>query len=111
MTLEHLLLGKLSLNALPDDPITLYGAGSVLLLGILAVVGSITYFKKWGYIWREWICTVDHKKIGIMYVMLAFVMFTRGIVQAVMMRAQQAAAVGPGHAGYMDPTYYNQFFF
>ena len=110
MTLEHLLLGKLSLNALPDDPITLYGAGSVLLLGVLAVVGSITYFKKWGYIWREWICTVDHKKIGIMYVMLAFVMFTRGIVQAIMMRAQQAAAVGPGHAGYMDPTYYNQFF-
>ncbi|HAG62454.1 MAG TPA: cytochrome o ubiquinol oxidase subunit I, partial [Coxiellaceae bacterium] len=108
--LEHLLFGKLSLDALPDDPITLYGAGSVLFLGLFLVLGSITYFKKWKYVWVEWVCTVDHKKIGIMYVMLAFVMFIRALVQAMMMRAQQAISVGPGHTGYMDPAYYNQFF-
>jgi cytochrome o ubiquinol oxidase subunit I len=108
--LEQLLFGKLSLDALPKDPITLYGAGSVLFLGLFSVLGSITYLKKWHYIWNEWICTVDHKKIGIMYVMLAFVMFFRALVQAMMMRAQQALAVGPGHLGYMDPAYYNQFF-
>ena len=108
--LEHLIFGKLSLDALPDDPITLYGAGSVLFLGLFLVLGSITYFKKWKYVWTEWICTVDHKKIGIMYVMLAFVMFIRALVQAMMMRAQQALSVGPGHTGYMDPAYYNQFF-
>lgn len=108
--LEHLIFGKLSLDALPDDPITLYGAGSVLFLGLFLVLGSITYFKKWKYVWTEWICTVDHKKIGIMYVMLAFVMFIRALVQAMMMRAQQALSIGPGHTGYMDPAYYNQFF-
>ncbi len=108
--LEHLIFGKLSLDALPDDPITLYGAGSMLFLGLFLVLGSITYFKKWKYVWTEWICTVDHKKIGIMYVMLAFVMFIRALIQAMMMRAQQAISVGPGHTGYMDPAYYNQFF-
>ncbi len=108
--LEHLIFGKLSLDALPDDPITLYGAGSVLFLGLFLVLGSITYFGKWKYVWNEWICTVDHKKIGIMYVMLAFVMFIRALIQAMMMRAQQATSVGPGHLGYMDPAYYNQFF-
>ncbi|MBV53350.1 MAG: cytochrome o ubiquinol oxidase subunit I [Coxiellaceae bacterium] len=108
--LEQLIFGKLSLDALPDDPITLYGAGSVLFLGLFLVLGSITYFKKWKYVWTEWICTVDHKKIGIMYVMLAFVMFIRALIQAMMMRAQQALSVGPGHTGYMDPAYYNQFF-
>ena len=108
--LEHLIFGKLSLEALPDDPITLYGAGSVLFIGLLLVLGSITYFRKWSYVWHEWICTVDHKKIGIMYVLLAFVMFIRALVQAEMMRVQQAISVGPGHYGYMDPAYYNQFF-
>jgi cytochrome o ubiquinol oxidase subunit I len=108
--LEELILGKLSMEALPSDPITLYGAGSVLFLGAFSVIGSITYMKKWGYIWTEWICSVDHKKIGIMYMMLAFLMFFRALVQAVMMRAQQAIAVGPGHTGFMDPAYYNQFF-
>lgn len=108
--IEQLIFGKLSLKALPDDPITLYGAGSVLFLGLFLVLGSITYFKKWKYIWSEWICTVDHKKIGIMYVLLAFVMFFRALIQAMMMRAQQALSIGPGHTGYMDPLYYNQFF-
>ena len=109
-TLYRLFFGKLSLAALPSDPITLYGAGGVLILGLLTVLGAITYLKKWNYIWNEWICTVDHKRIGIMYIILAFIMFFRALIQAMLMRTQQALSVGPGHVGFMDPAYYNQFF-
>ena len=73
--LEQLIFGKLSLDVFPKDAITLYGAGSVLFLGAASVIGSLTYFKKWRYVWEEWVCTVDHKKIGIMYIILAFIMF------------------------------------
>lgn len=108
--LSTLLLGKLSMNAIPfDDPITLYGAGGMLVGGLLIALFTITYLGKWKYIWSEWICTVDHKKIGIMYVLLAAVMFMRGIIQALMMRAQQAVAVGH-HMGYLTPQHYDQFF-
>ncbi len=108
--LEQLIFGKLSLDVFPKDKLTLYGAGTVLFLGASSVIGGLTYFKKWRYLWEEWICTVDHKKIGIMYVILAFVMFFRALVQAMIMRTQQAVAVGHGHTGFMDPTLYNQFF-
>ncbi len=107
---EKLLFGKLSLSAIPfDDPITLYFAGGMLLFGGLAVFAALTYYKKWAWLWNEWICTVDHKKIGIMYILLALVMVARGIIQAVMMRIQQAVAAGP-HMGYLPPEHYNQFF-
>ena len=109
-TLMHLIFGKLSLKALPlDDPITLYFAGGVLTLGALSVIIGLTYFKKWGYLWKEWICTVDHKKIGIMYIILATVMIARGIIQAVMMRSQQAMYAVVQH-GFLHGHHYSQFF-
>jgi cytochrome o ubiquinol oxidase subunit I len=108
--LAELIFGKLSLDALPKDALTIYVAGSLVSIGLLTVLGSITYLKKWRYIWEEWICTVDHKKIGIMYTIFALIMFFRAIVQALIMRFQQAAAVGPGHLGFMQPELYNQFF-
>ncbi len=108
--LEKLLFGKLGLDAIPfGDPITLYGAGGFIAIFAIAIIGSLTYYKQWGWLWREWICTVDHKKIGIMYFMLALLMMTRGLIQAVMMRAQQAVAAG-GHTGYLPPEHYDQFF-
>lgn len=70
---------------------------------------ALTYFKKWGYLWREWITTVDHKKIGVMYLIAAFVMFFRGFVDAAMMRTQQAMAAGDAH-GYLIPEHYDQIF-
>ena len=108
--LEKLIFGKLSWSVIPfDDPITLYFAGGLMVVVALAAIITLTYTHKWGYIWKEWICTIDHKKIGIMYVMLALLMMTRGIIQAVMMRAQQAVAAG--HAmGYLPPAHYDQFF-
>jgi cytochrome o ubiquinol oxidase subunit 1 len=107
----HLIFGKLTWNAIPfDDHITLYFAGGVLLAGMLGIMFSLTYFKKWKYIWSEWVCTVDHKKIGIMYIILAMIMFSRGLIQAVMMRLQQAIAVGSNHTGFLTANHYNQFF-
>ncbi|MEE3003047.1 MAG: cytochrome o ubiquinol oxidase subunit I [Pseudomonadota bacterium] len=108
--LEKLILGKLSLDVFPKDALTLYLGGGVLFSGGAFIIGAITYLKKWRYLWEEWVCSVDHKKIGIMYVILAFVMFFRALIQAMIMRSQQAVAVGPGKVGFMAPELYNQFF-
>ncbi len=80
----------------------------IVVAGV-GLVASVTYFKKWGYLWREWITTVDHKRIGIMYLVVAFVMLFRGFVDAAMMRAQQAMAVGDSY-GYLIPEHYDQIF-
>lgn len=76
---------------------------------VLITTCGLCYFKKWGYLWREWITTVDHKRIGIMYLVVAFIMLFRGFVDAAMMRAQQAMAVGDSH-GYLIPEHYDQIF-
>jgi cytochrome o ubiquinol oxidase subunit 1 len=81
--------------------------GSVL--AALAVLGLITYFRFWPTLWREWLTTVDHKKIGIMYIILALVMLLRGFSDALMMRAQQAMAVGASQ-GFLPPDHFNQVF-
>lgn len=102
------MLGKLSLESIPHDPIvltTLVGA----VLGGLGVVALITKFKLWGYLWKEWFTSVDHKKIGVMYLIVAFVMLLRGFSDAIMMRTQQAIAVG-GSEGYLPPHHYDQIF-
>lgn len=83
------MLGRLSLDAIPQDPVTLsaaIGAG----VGLIAVLAALTYFKKWGWLWREWLTSLDPKKIGIMYLVVAFIMLLRALSDAIMMRAQQA---------------------
>lgn len=80
----------------------------IVLIGA-AVVGSITYFKKWGYLWREWITTVDHKRIASMYLIVATVMLVRGFTDAVMIRIQQAMASGVSD-GYLIPEHFDQIF-
>ena len=70
---------------------------------------AITYFQLWGYLWREWFTSVDHKRIGIMYMMLGIVMLLRGFSDAIMMRLQQAMAFG-GSEGYLPPHHYDQIF-
>ncbi len=104
-----LIFGKLSLDSLPlHEPIVVVTFIAVALGGI-AVVGALTYFKLWGYLWREWFTSVDHKKIGIMYIVLAIIMLLRGFADAVMMRLQQALASGGGE-GYLNPHHYDQIF-
>jgi len=104
-----MLLGRLSLEAIPfHDPILLVTFIAVALGG-LALVGALTYFRLWGYLWREWFTTIDHKKIGIMYIILGIVMLLRGFADAIMMRIQQAVAFGDV-AGYLPPHHYDQIF-
>ena len=88
-----MLLGKLSWNSLPHDPIVL-STMVVVVIGGIGLLALVTRYKLWGYLWKEWFTTVDHKKIGIMYMILGLVMFLRGFADAIMMRLQQAMAFG-----------------
>lgn len=104
----HLLFGNLSTHALPFySPIATAAAGLVVL-GAIAVLILITWLGKWRYLWSEWFTSVDHKRIGIMYVVIALVMLTRAVVEAVMMRIQQAVALDS--AGYLPPDHFSQLF-
>lgn len=107
--LEHLIFGKLTLDAIPYHNYIIMSAGLFMGLVATVILGSITYFKKWGYLWNEWITTVDHKKIGVMYIIMSFVMLLRGFSDAIMMRLQQALAVGH-NLGYLPPEHYDQVF-
>ena len=103
------MLGKLDWSAIPtDQPIPLVAAG-IVALGMLGVAAWITKRGWWGVLWTDWITSVDHKKIGVMYVLLALVMLMRGFVDALMMRSQQAMAIG-GAKGFLPPEHYNQIF-
>ena len=103
------MFGKLTLSAIPYHAPIIMGAVAFTMLGALIIAGLISYYGKWGYLWREWLTSVDHKKIGIMYIILAFVMLLRGISDAIMMRTQQAMSFGPDH-GYLPPDHYQQIF-
>ena len=103
------MFGKLSLSSIPfDQPIVMITL-LMVAIGGAALLGGITYFRKWGYLWNEWFTTVDHKKIGIMYVILALVMLLRGFADAIMMRGQQALAAA-GDQGYLPPHHFDQIF-
>jgi cytochrome o ubiquinol oxidase subunit 1 len=106
---QNLLLGQLTLNAVPFHNPFAMGAGIFMALGLLGVLAFLTIFKKWSYIWNEWVTSVDHKKIGIMYLILAFVMLLRGFSDALLMRAQQAVAAGNA-VGFLPPDHYDQIF-
>lgn len=106
---EKLIFGNLTLDAIPFHNPIIMGAGAMMALVAIAVISAITYFKQWKYLWDEWLTSIDHKKIAIMYFILAFVMMLRGFADAMMMRMQQAMAYG-GHAGYLPPEHYDQIF-
>lgn len=108
-TLTKFIFGRLTLDSLPlHEPIVVATFIAVALGGI-ALLGVITYFKLWGYLWREWFTSVDHKKIGIMYMVLGLVMLLRGFSDAIMMRLQQAIAFN-GSEGYLNSHHYDQIF-
>ncbi|KZE73338.1 cytochrome ubiquinol oxidase subunit I [Paenibacillus elgii] len=87
------------------DPM-IYGADVAIVITIIGVVFGLTYLKRWGWLWREWLTTVDHKKIGIMYMFAAFLMLFRGGVDALLMRAQLALP----ELSFLAPDHYNQIF-
>src|SRR5712675_2395643 len=102
------MLGKLTWAAIPfDQPIPMIASG-VVALSILAILAWVVIRGHLPYLWREWITSVDHKRIGVMYTLLAMVMLLRGFADAIMMRSQQALAY---HSqGYLPPEHFNQIF-
>ena len=102
------MLGKLSWSAIPiDQPIPLAASGLMIIV-IVGILIWITLKGHWPYLWQEWITSVDHKRIGVMYCVLAGVMLIRGFTDAIMMRSQQALAY---HSqGYLPPEHYDQIF-
>src|SRR5580658_1072715 len=103
------MLGKLTWAAIPfNQPIPM-AASLFIVIGIGSVLALVTLKGWWPYLWREWLTSVDHKRIGIMYVLLALVLLLRGFSDAIMMRSQQAIAAG-GAQGYLPPEHYDQIF-
>jgi cytochrome o ubiquinol oxidase subunit 1 len=104
-----LIFGRLSLDAIPYHEPILVGTFIVIAIGGAALLGAMTYFRVWGTLWRDWITSIDHKKIGIMYVILGIIMLLRGFADALMMRAQQVLSFGDSQ-GYLPPHHYDQIF-
>jgi len=102
------LLGRLTLGDFQHDMIVT-GAQVSMVAGSLAAVTALIYFKKLGWLWREWITTVDPKKIGVMYITVAVLMLLRGATDAGMMRLQQALASGPNQ-GFLNADHFQQIF-
>ena len=108
MNLIENMMGRLGIEALPQDLITQVGAVG-MVLGGLGVVAALFYFKKWTWLWRNWLTTVDAKKIGVIYIIVAIIMLLRGVADALMIRAQQALASGD-NAGIVSSDTFQQVF-
>ena len=107
--LSKLIFGRLTWEAIPYHEPILLATFAAVAIGGLALVAVITKYRLWGYLWREWFTSIDHKKIGIMYMVLGLVMLLRGFADAVMMRLQQAISFGD-NLGYLPPHHYDQIF-
>src|ERR1700761_828396 len=117
MTIWHILLGRLTWGSIVfvrtwRDPtiseIIGAGAGGIAVLGALFLFGLITILGKWRYLWTEWMTSLDHKKIGIMYIVFAVIMMARALIEAVLMRVQQAVAIN--NPGIVAPDHFAQLF-
>ncbi len=113
-------LGRLSQDSLPfwqmlQDPsrdhvingVIATGAASMVVIGAVVAIALITKYRKWGVLWSQWLTSPDHKKIGIMYVVLAFVMLIRALIEAALMRAQQVFGLD---GGFLSPDHFAQLF-
>jgi cytochrome o ubiquinol oxidase subunit 1 len=108
MIFGSFLFGRLTWHAFVHDPVQL--GGVVMMVGALAVLaGLLTYFHKWTWLWRNWITSLDPKKIGVMYILVATIMLLRGGADVAMMRLQQALSVG-SHHGFISADHFQQVF-
>ncbi|RJG06567.1 cytochrome o ubiquinol oxidase subunit I [Noviherbaspirillum cavernae] len=107
--LTELIFGRLTWDAIPFHEPILIGTFLMCAIGGVAILAALTRFRLWGTLWHDWITSIDHKKIGIMYMILGLVMLLRGFADALMMRAQQAFAFGDA-AGFLPPDHYDQIF-
>ena len=101
-------LGRLNMQAFQHDKVVMGGVAG-MTLGLLGALALLTYLKRWKWLWREWLTTVDPKKIGVMYIIIAILMLLRGLSDAAMMRAQQATSVGNAH-GFLNSDHFQQIF-
>ncbi|MFC4594263.1 cytochrome o ubiquinol oxidase subunit I [Sphingobium tyrosinilyticum] len=104
-----LILGRLDWSAIPIHEPIVMGTFIAVIVGGVAILGIVTKYRLWGMLWRDWFTTVDHKRIGIMYMILGLIMFVRGFADALMMRLQQALAFN-GSEGYLNAHHYDQIF-
>ncbi|VWM15926.1 cytochrome o ubiquinol oxidase subunit I [Burkholderia lata] len=102
------MFGKLTLSAIPFDQPIIMGAGAFMGLVVLGILAALTISGRWKWLWTQWLTTVDHKKLGVMYIIVALIMLLRGFADAIMMRMQLALSYnGPG---YLPPHHYDQVF-
>ncbi|WP_101674854.1 cytochrome o ubiquinol oxidase subunit I [Alloalcanivorax mobilis] len=109
LDLTKLVFGRLTWESFPYHEPILVATFVAVALGGLALLALVTRYRLWGYLWNEWFTTIDHKKIGIMYMILGIIMLLRGFADAIMMRIQQAIAFN-GSEGYLPPEHYDQIF-
>lgn len=102
------LLGRLDMSAFHHSIVTMGGV-LIMALSCIAIAGLLTYFHRWKWLWREWLTSLDPKKIGVMYIVVALVMLLRGVSDAMMLRAQQATSAGSAH-GFLSPDQFQQIF-
>src|SRR6218665_3427112 len=107
--LSTLIFGRLTWEAIPYHEPILLATFAAVVLGGLVMLALLTRYRLWGTLWNDWFTSIDHKKIGIMYMILGIVMLLRGFADALMMRAQQAIAFGD-QAGFLPPHHYDQIF-
>jgi cytochrome o ubiquinol oxidase subunit 1 len=101
------ILGRLTLQDFKHDPIIMGGV-VMMTLGLVGIATVLTYFKRWKWLYKEWLTSVDPKKIGVMYIVVALIMLLRGVSDALMMRGQQAIA--SGSHGYLNADHFQQIF-
>ncbi|MBR8056737.1 cytochrome o ubiquinol oxidase subunit I [Burkholderia dolosa] len=102
------MFGKLTLSAIPFDQPIIMGAGAFMALVVMGILAALTITGRWKWLWTEWLTTVDHKKLGVMYIIVALIMLLRGFADAIMMRMQLALAYNA--PGYLPPHHYDQIF-
>jgi cytochrome o ubiquinol oxidase subunit 1 len=102
------MFGRLNLDAFHHEPSQNSAVLGMLFMGIV-LIGLLTYFKLWKWLWTDWITTVDHKRIGIMYIVVVLIMFAKGFTDAVMMRLHQALSVGDAH-GFLSSGHFQEIF-
>lgn len=102
------LIGRMSLDYFPKDPVTI-GAAIGMPLSIVGLALLITYLRRWRWLWDNWLTSLDAKKIGIMYIIVAIVMLIRGVADAGMLRLQTALAVNGADGPFSTDTFQQVF--
>src|SRR5947209_4530933 len=102
------MFGRLTIDALKHEASQNFAVVMMLLTG-LGIIGCISYYRQWKWLWREWFTSVDPKRIGIMYIIVSLLMFFKGFTDAFMMRLQQAMSVGDSH-GFISSDHFQEVF-